>query len=132
MECLKMGRREWCRQHFPTSVIKPQMRKRSTTMWKQHQLIKILQWKYRRKSTQGNNLIIASRLYYSLSKKESKWKEAENEENSRRSMLTVRIAFETHLNGHCSPLKKMGKVSVSCSTLVRPLVDRANVHAKIH
>jgi hypothetical protein len=61
-------------------VKKIKIRKKTQIMWEQRRLIKILKWKYRRKSIQGNNIIIASRFYYPMSKKESKWKEmAEND-----------------------------------------------------
>jgi hypothetical protein len=82
-------------QHLPASLLNPKLRKRSTMAWKRHLLVKILQWKYRRKSTQRINLIIASRFIYSLSKREPQWKETENEENSQMSVLTIRSREKT-------------------------------------
>jgi hypothetical protein len=120
-------------QHLPTSVINPNVRKKSTMVWKLIRMIKILQWKYRRKSTKGKNIFILSRFHdrinNPLSKREDKSKRKELEENegklknSRRSVLTVRSSvwnsFErelftdtvhrhyssgtVHLRKHCSP-----------------------------
>ena len=73
-------------QHLPTPLIYPNVRKRSTMAWKLIRMIKILQWKYQRKSTKGNNIFIARRFQYkinkSLSKREvkSKWKELDEDE----------------------------------------------------
>jgi hypothetical protein len=94
--------------------------------WKLIWMIKILQWKYRRKSTKGKNIFILSRFHdrinnlLSKGKDKSKRKDLDENEgklkNSRRSVLTVqssiwnpfeRALFIDIVHKHYSPEKTL-------------------------
>jgi hypothetical protein len=91
-------------QHLPTSAINPNVRKRSTMAWKIIRMIKILKWKYRRKSTKGKNMFILGRFHGRinnlLSKGEDKSKRKELDENEE----TLFTGPRKHCSqGYCSP-----------------------------